>query len=628
MHFNSAAGLIALFFIPISVGAQRLSSDSAFVVDNYKKIERMIPMRDGVRLFTSIYMPKDENEQYPFLIVRTPYGCAPYGEGNLSKYSIGPNRVLMLEKYIFVNQDVRGRYKSEGNFEEMTPAIDSKKSSKDIDESSDAYDTIDWLLKNIKNNNGKAGIYGISYDGFYASASLPNAHPALKAVSPQAPMSDEFIGDDAYHNGAFMLISNFGFSVDFLGERIDSGRDYKDAFIYDHKDAYAFYKTLGPLKNTNDSKYYNKQAKIWNEYLQHNVYDEYWKARNIRTHLKNIKPAVLIVGGWFDVEDLFGTLQTYKSIKEQSPSNSNIWLVMGPWGHAEWRAKKQYKRDTYNFEDQNPFFHEEIETKFFNHYLKDKGDFKRPPATIFNTGTGSWKEYSSWPLTDTKPERLYLQQGGNISASPSTSGYDEYVSDPSNPVPYVRGIYGYRNNNYIVGDQRFASERKDVLVYKTDTLTRDVTVTGELNVDLFISTTGTDADFIVKLIDVLPGNEPDFQITYTVNNVSHTDTCHPAGIQRLQRAEVFRAKFRNSFEKPEALIPWQLTEIKFDMNDIAHTFKKGHHIMVQVQSSWFPLIDMNPQKFVNISTCDERDFHSSTMRVYHNSSITLPVVQQ
>jgi uncharacterized protein len=628
MRLTFIISLVVFILRPITLSAQQVNEDSAFVADNYSKTERMIPMRDGVRLFTSIYIPKDEAEKYPFLVERTPYGCAPYGETNLSKYSIGPNRLLMLEKYIFVNQDVRGRYKSEGNFEEMTPALDNKKSAKDIDESSDAYDTIDWLLKNIKNNNGKVGIYGVSYDGFYASASLPDAHPAVKAVSPQAPMSDEFMGDDAYHNGAFMLIGNFDFSVNFLGERIDSGTNYKDAFKYDYKDAYSFYKNLEPLKNTNDSMYYNKKAKIWNEYLLHNVYDEYWKTRNIRTHLKNIKPAVLIVGGWFDVEDLFGTLQTYKAIKEQSSSNSNIWLVMGPWGHAEWREKKQYKRDTYNFEDQNPFFHEEIETKFFNHYLKGKGDFKRPPATIFNTGTGSWKEYPLWPLTDTKPEQLYLQQGGSISASPPSSGYDEYISDPSNPVPYVRGIYGYRNSNYIVGDQRFAAERKDVLVYKTNTLTNDITVAGELNVDLFISTTGTDADFIVKLIDVLPDNEPDFQITYMVNSVPHTMTCHPAGIQRLQRAEVFRAKFRNSFERPEALIPGQPTEIKFDMNDIAHTFKKGHRIMVQVQSSWFPLVDMNPQKFVDISTCGKSDFQKATIRIYHNSSITLPVVQQ
>jgi putative CocE/NonD family hydrolase len=627
MHLIFTVSLVVFISIPFSVSAQQVNSDSAFITDNYNKTEKMIPMRDGVRLFTSIYIPKDENEKYPFLIERTPYGCAPYGEMNLSKHGLGPNRLLMHEKYIFVNQDVRGRYKSEGDFEEMTPAIDSKKSPKDIDESSDAYDTIDWLLKNIKNNNGKVGIYGVSYDGFYASASLPEAHPAVKAVSPQAPMSDEFMGDDAYHNGAFLLMDNFDFSVYFLGERIDSGTNYKDAFNYDYKDAYTFYKNMEPLKNTNDSMYFNKKIKIWNEYLQHDTYDDYWKARNIRTHLKNIKPAVLIVGGWFDAEDLFGTLNTFKAIKEQSPANPNIWLVMGPWEHGEWREMKGYEYSNYNFESQNQFYHEEIETKFFNRYLKNNGDFNLPPATVFNTGTGQWKEYPSWPPAGTKPQRLYLQQGGNISESPSPTGFDEYISDPANPVSYVRGVYGYRNVNYMVGDQRFASERKDVLVYKTDTLTSDLMVTGTLNVDLFISTTGTDADFIVKLIDVLPDNEPDFQITNTVNNVTHTNTYHPAGIQRLQRAEVFRAKFRNSYTKPEPLIPGQVTEIKFDMNDITHTFKKGHSIMVQVQSTWFPLVDINPQKFVDISTCDKSDFQKATIRLYHNSSITLPVMQ-
>jgi putative CocE/NonD family hydrolase len=595
-------------FISSSLSAQQVNEDSAFIADNYTKTEIMIPMRDGVRLFTSIYTPKDENEKYPFLIKRTPYSCAPYGEKNFSKWGLGPNRFLMHEKYIFVDQDVRGRYKSEGAFEEMTPAIDNKKSVKDVDESSDAFDTIDWLLKNIKNNNGKVGIYGISYPGFYASASLPDAHPAVKAVSPQAPVTDEFIGDDAYHNGAFYLMDNFDFSVYFLGSRTDSGTKYKPAFDFEIKDAYSFYKEMEPLKNTNGLMYFNKKGKIWNEYLQHNVYDEYWQARNIRTHLKDIKPAVLVVGGWFDAEDLFGSLHTYKAIKDQSP-DTHIWLVMGPWKHGEWERKKQNGFPTYHFENQNQFYQEEVETKFFNYYLKGKGDFNRPAATVFNTGTGHWQEYPSWPAPGTSAQQYYLQSGGTMLASPSSTGYDEYISDPANPVPYTSVTTGGRNSNYTMEDQRFAAARKDVLVYKTDPLTSDITVTGTLKVDLFISTTGTDADFIVKLIDVVPDNEPD------------------AGIERLQRAEVFRAKFRNSYEKPEALVPGQPTEIKFDMNDIMHTFKKGHRIMVQVQSSWFPLVDMNPQKFLDISTCDKSDFQKATIRIYHNSSIILPVMQ-
>ncbi|HTQ63246.1 MAG TPA: CocE/NonD family hydrolase [Puia sp.] len=622
---------IAFIFIPFSLFAQaRINQDSAFVADNYNKIERMIPMRDGVRLFTSIYIPKDENEKYPFLMERTPYSCAPYGEKNLKKGWLGPNRLLTQEKYIFVYQDVRGRYKSEGNFEEMTPAIDHKKSKKDVDESSDTYDTIDWLLKNIKNNNGKVGICGISYIGFFASASLPDAHPAIKAVSPQAPMSDEFIGDDVYHNGAFFLMDNFDFSVSFLGERIDSNTKYKDLFDYETKDAYSFYKNLEPLKNTNDSIYFNKQAKIWNEYLEHDTYDDYWKSRNIRAHLKNIKSAVLIVGGWFDAEDLFGALHTFKAIREQSPANNNISLVMGPWRHGEWFGMGSFGFPTYNSNDlknQNQFYHEEIETKFFNYYLKDKGDFNPSQATIFNTGSNEWKEYNSWPPMETKPQTFYLQEDGKISNASSPKSFDEYISDPENPVPYTRGIYGNRNSNYMVEDQRFAEQRKDVLTYKTDTLTSDLTVAGPLKVDLFISTTGSDADFIVKLIDVLPDNEPGFETNYRLNGVRHSETHELAGVERLQRAEVFRSKFRNSYEKPEPLIPGQITEIKFDMNDIAHTFKKGHRIMVQVQSSWFPLVDINPQKFVDIPSCNKNDFQKTTIRVYHNSSVILPVVQ-
>jgi uncharacterized protein len=618
---------ITFIFLPFSLFAQRANQDSAFIVDNYTKIERMIPMRDGVRLFTSIYIPKEVNEKYPFLIKRTPYSCAPYGENNLQKGFLGPNKLLMHEKYIFVCQDVRGRYKSEGRFEEMTPAIDKKKSKKDIDESSDTYDTIDWLLNNIKNNNGRVGIYGISYMGFYASASLPDAHKAIKAVSPQAPMSDEFMGDDVHHNGAFFLMDNFDFSVSFLGERIDSGAHYKGAFDYDYNDAYLFYKNMEPLKNTNNRMYFNKQAKIWNEYLQHDTYDDYWRARNIRTHFKNIKPAVLVVGGWFDAEDLFGTLNTYQAIKQQSPANNNIRLVMGPWRHGEWFGISPFGFPTYNIKSQNQFFQEDIETKFFNYYLKEKGEFNLPHATVFNTGNNKWEEFDSWPPVITKPQTLYLQQDGKISDSSSPTGFDEYISDPENPVPYTNGVFGSRNSNYIMEDQRFAEQRKDVLTYKTDTLTSDVTVEGPLKVDLFISETGTDVDFIVKLIDVLPDYEPGFETTYRLNGVRQTNSYILAGIERLERAEVFRCKFRNSYDKPEPLIQGKVTEIKFDMNDIAHTFKKGHRIMIQVQSSWFPLVDINPQKFVDIPFCNKSDFQKATIHVYHNSSITLPVMQ-
>ena len=618
---------IVFIFSPFILLAQKVNKDSAFIADNYTKIERMIPMRDGVKLFTSIYIPKDTNEKYPFLMERTPYSCAPYGENNLPKGFLGPNKLLMHEKYIFVSQDVRGRYRSEGKFEEMTPAIDNKKSKTDVDESSDTYDTVDWLLKNIKNNNGRVGIWGISYIGFYASASLPNAHPAIKAVSPQAPISDEFIGDDVNHNGAFFLMDNFDFSVSFLGERLDSGTHYKDVFDYDYKDASLFYSNMEPLKNTNNSMYFNHKAPVWNEYLEHDTYDDYWKARNIRPHLKNIKPAVLVVGGWFDAEDLFGSLHTFQAIKNQSPGNNNISLVMGPWEHGRWFGINPFALPTYNIPSQNEFYQQEIETRFFNYYLKDKGELNLPQATVFNTGANVWEKHNTWPPDNVKAQTLYLQKGGKISATSSPASFDEYTSDPGNPVPYTKGIYGGRNSNYVMEDQHFAEQRKDVLTYKTDTLTKDETVEGPLKVDLFVTTTGTDADFILKLIDVLPENEPGFETSFRLNGIMHADTFKLAGVERLQRAEVFRAKFRNSFEKPGPLIPGKITEIRFEMNDIAHTFKKGHRIMVQVQSSWFPLVDINPQKFVDIPACNKSDFQKATIHVYHNSSITLPVIE-
>jgi uncharacterized protein len=619
-RFTKAVNLIIFGFLPAVLFAQDFREDSAFIVNNYTKIERMIPMRDGVRLFTSIYLPKDIFERYPILMERTPYSCSPYGENKLRFWGLGPDYLLMREKYIFVYQDVRGRYKSEGNFEEMTPAIDVRKTGKDTDESSDTYDTIDWLLKNIKNNNGRVGLYGISYPGFYATASLPGAHPAIKAVSPQAPVTDEFIGDDAYHNGAFFLLDNFDFTNYFQGTRIDSGTDYKEAFSVNYQDAYAFFQGMEPLSNTNGSKYFNKIAKIWNEYLQHTSYDSYWKLRNIRNHLKLIRPAVLVVGGWFDAEDMFGALRTYEAIEKGSPNNNNR-LVMGPWTHGAWSGREWKHFGTYEFgQDLNKYYKEEIESKFFNYYLKDKGAYDTAEATVFETGANQWKKYPKWPPSEAKPTPFYLQEQGKLSTviRSGKNNFDEYLSDPAKPIPYTNGIFAQRNNEYIVEDQRFVANRPDVLVFQTDTLANDLRVTGRLRSDIFISTTGTDADLIVKLIDVLPENEP------ASNGISL------AGSQRLVRAEVFRCKFRKSYEKPEALIPGEITEIAFDMNEIAHNFKQGHRIMVQVQSSWFPLVDLNPQKFVDIPNCDKSDFQKATIRLYHdgthNSKIILPVL--
>ena len=383
--FFCVKDIIVFLLFSFSLAAQ--SDAASFIRNNYSKKEVYITMRDGIKLFTAIYSPND-SAPYPILMERTPYSCSPYGENNFSK-RLGPNSNFMKGKYIFVYQDVRGRYKSEGDFKEMTPAIDDKRSNTDVDESSDTYDTVDWLLKNTK-NNGRVGIYGISYPGFYASASLPDAHPAIRAVSPQAPVTDEFIGDDCNHNGAFFLLDNFDFYNYFDGERNAVGDDYKPVFESESDDLYKFFLNIGPLKNANGPKYFNGTG-VWGQTLQHDTYDSFWQARNIRPHLKNIKPAVLVVGGWFDAEDMFGALRTYEAIEKQTPKNDNH-IIMGPWTHGAWAAPSWTKFGSYNFGTNLNKYFKEIETNFFNHYLKDEGDLKLAEATVFETGTNQWKQ--------------------------------------------------------------------------------------------------------------------------------------------------------------------------------------------------------------------------------------------
>ena len=601
LSFLALAGLLS-----VAVQAQN------FVKDNYTKLEKQITMRDGVKLYTVIYVPKDSSQKYPIIMERTPYSAGPYGETNYPGNGPGPSKLLSEEKYIFVTQDVRGRYMSEGSFEEMTPHKFDKKSAKDTDESTDTYDTVEWLLKNIPRNNGRVGITGISYPGFYASASLPDAHPAIKAVSPQAPVTDEFIGDDARHNGAFFLLDNFNFLSYFDAPRTKPGPSYAGLFVNRSKDAYDFFLKLGPLKNANGAAYFNNRGKIWNEYLQHETYDDYWKSRNIRSALKNVKPATLVVGGWFDAEDLFGALRTYEAIEKQSPTSKNQ-LVMGPWTHGAWSRADWSEFGPLQFGGNTAkYFQEELETKFFNYYLKDKGEWKAAEATMFNTGTNEWKTFETWPPKEKTAKELHFQANGKLSweETKEKEGFDEYVSDPAKPVPYTDGVFARRNNQYMIEDQRFAARRPDVLTYETDALTEDVTFSGPMTAHFFASTTGTDADFIVKLIDVLPED--------AANPTPNPKNLTMAGYQRLVRAEVLRGKFRNSFEKPEAFVPNQVTDVKVRMPDVLHTFKKGHKIMVQIQSSWFPIVDRNPQKFMNISEADEKDFQKATIRIYHS----------
>jgi len=563
--------------------------------ENYIKIERMIPMRDGVKLFTAIYIPKDNTEKHPFLMMRTPYSCAPYGEANY-RGKLGPNALFKDEAYIYVYQDVRGRHMSEGNFQEMTPAIDNRKSNKDVDESSDTYDTVDWLLKNVENNNGKVGIYGISYPGFYAAASLPNAHPAIAAVSPQAPVTDEFEGDDAYHRGAFFLMDNFDF-MNFFDAPRDAPRKENPSISDNIKieDAYQFYLTTGALKNFND-KYFEHKSKIWNEYLEHATNDSYWQARNIRKHLYNVKPPTLIVGGWFDAEDLFGALNTYKAIEKQNTGNDNK-LVMGPWTHGAWESNNWNKFVSYNFSSNTSAYFQKMELDFFNHHLKGKGSFNAGEATIFFTGSNEWKTFTQWPPKETVPAKWLLNEQHSLSLiTANTKGADEYISDPANPVPYIDKVAGERLSEYMAADQRFAAKRNDVLFYESKTLENDISVCGPITANLSVSLSNTDADFIVKIIDVLPDST-----------------------QQLVRAEVLRGKFRNSFEKPEPFVPDKITQVKLVLNDLAHTFKTGHKIMVQIQSSWFPLVDRNPQQFINIPSANDSDFKKETIKIYHDN---------
>jgi putative CocE/NonD family hydrolase len=480
----------------------------------------------------------------------------------------------------------------------MTPNDPTHKSP---DESSDAFDTIEWLLANLTHQNGRVGLYGISYPGFYATASLPDAHPAIKAVSPQAPVTDEFMGDDANHKGAFFLMDNFGFMSYFDAPRTGPVEDYGSSIVTErYKDAYAFFLQLGPLKNTLKPEYYGKTNGIFKEYLTHDTYDEYWKARNIRAHLKNVKPATLIVGGLFDPEDLFGALETYRAIEQQNPVNKNT-IVMGPWTHGAWARGNWEKYAGQNFGmNTSKYFQDSLETPFFNYYLKDKGSFTMPEAVIFETGSNQWRKYDVWPAKNVRTTSFYLLPKHKLSEKKKGKAYSEYVSDPANPVPYTAATMSGRNNEYMAEDQRFASKRNDVLWFQTDTLKAPLTVAGKVTADLQVSMTGSDADFIVKLIDVLPD-----------------------GTQRLVRAEVMRGKFRNSFEQPEAFVPGKISNVRFELPDASHQFLPGHRLMVQVQSSWFPLVDRNPQRFMRIAEADEMDYQKQTIRVYGTSKIEL-----
>jgi len=605
-YFKLVLFLICQFAIQNTVWGQNL--DSAYVREHYTKLEQLIPMRDGVNLFTSIYIPKDQSSPYPILLNRTPYTVAPYGAAY--KPSLGSFPAQMRAGYIFVYQDVRGKWMSEGEFEDIRP-MRSPTNRQQIDESTDTYDTIDWLLKNIKNNNGKVGMYGISYPGFYASAALVQAHPALKAVSPQAPVTDWYLGDDFHHRGALFLNDAFKFMSSFGVERpqpITPDQGPK-AIEFPIKDSYRFFLESGSVKNLKD-KYFGDRIKFWNNLFAHPHLDSFWMARQILPHLKQVHPAVLVVGGFFDAEDAYGTFETYKALEKQNP-NTDIFLVAGPWYHGGWVRSTGASFGDIQFGQQTSVtYQEQYELPFFEYYLKGKNKFDAQAANIFISGSNQWKSFHQWPPAEVVKKKLYLQPAGGLSleAVQRTDSWDEYIADPNKPVPYQDGVLQSRAREYMIDDQRFAARRPDVQVYQTEVLTSDITLVGELAAHLKISSSTTDADYIVKLIDVYPEDAP--------NNANSEVLM--AGYQMLVRAEIMRAKYRTSFSTPEPLAPGQITEINYPLPDIAHTFKKGHRIMIQVQNSWFPLADRNPQQFMNIYEAEPKDFIKSTQRIYHD----------
>ena len=612
------SGNLAFFALMMAFCFPSYAQSPDGLKQKYNKEEVYITMRDGIRLFTSIYTPKNKSVAHPVLLNRTPYDIEPGGPGSFNFFMQLYSR-FTDDEYIMVFQDVRGKYMSEGVFEDIRPVIPVKKSDKDFDESTDTWDTVDWLVKNIKNNNGNVGIFGISYPGFYSTMGLINAHPAVKAVSPQAPVTAWFMGDDFHHNGAFFLLDCFSFYYSNGQPHRAPTRKGYPSFKWPVPDSYEFFLSVGADKNI-VPEFLGDSIKFWNDAFSHPDYDDFWKARDPRPFLKNVTPAVMTVGGWFDAEDLYGTLHTYEAIEKQNSPAVKNFLVMGPWSHGQWAFGKGNNLGNiyWGFDANNKF--QTLEKKFFDFYLKGEGKDKMDEATIFVTGSNEWRSFDTWPPKNVVEKSLYLQPSGAISFSPpeSTNNFDEYVSDPMKPVPYAEAVHVYRTAEYMTDDQRFASRRPDVMVYQTDILQDDLTMTGPLTADLFVSTTGTDADYIVKLIDVFPPE--------TKADIS-TDVKVPlGGYQMLVRGEVFRGKYRNSFEKPEPFIPGKVTEVRFGMPDIAHTFKKGHRIMVQIQNSWFPLVDRNPQKFIDIYTCSDSDFQKATQRIYHDTNYSSSII--
>lgn len=583
----------------------------AYILQHYTKKEFMIPMRDGVKLYTQVYEPIDKSEKYPIMLKRTPYNITSYWGKDAYIDLLGPSMHFTKEGYIFVYQDVRGKYQSEGEFVVMKPHKTVKRAPQDTDESSDTYDTIEWLLENIDNHNGRVGQWGISYPGWQTVMGMIDAHPALKASSPQASPSDMWIGDDFHHNGAFRLMYTFSWLAHSARIRTGPSGQRTERFDYGTPDGYKFFLELGPISNVNKN-YFNNTVPTWNEYMEHGDYDEYWKKQCVLQYLNNIKHPILNVAGWFDAEDFYGPMSIYYTIEEKNPDNKSI-LVVGPWLHGGWAYMDGDALGDIRFDEKTGVhYREKVEFPFFNYYLKDKGELNFPEVLVFETGSNQWKTYNHWPPNETTKKNLYLHSDGKLSFDPPTEesdqAFDSYVSDPNKPVPWSQQIQTSQGHLWMVEDQRFAARRPDVLVYQSDVLTDDVTIAGPIIANLFVSTTGTDADWIVKLIDVYPSDAPD--------NEPNPCSIRMGDFQMLLAGEVFRAKYRNSYEHPEPMEPNKVTKIEFDLRDKCHCFRKGHRVMVQIQSTWFPVIDGNPQKFIDFYHAKKEDFQKAVHKVY------------
>ena len=632
-----ASFITILFFISCNSSLDKNQKEN-FVLENYTKKEVYITMRDGIKLHTTIYSPKNTSTDYPILMQRTPYSSKPYGKGKM-KTKIGPNKHLMMEGNIMVYQDVRGRWMSEGVYDNMRAFITNKKEN-EADEVSDSYDTIDWLIKNIDNNNGNVGTWGISYPGHYATVSTINAHPALKASSPQACIGDFFF-DDFHHNGAFLL--SYFKAISLFGTYKDKPTDspWYSSPKMESKDQYQFFLDNGPLKNLNKYFQYDKldiktssikstvDDFFWKEIIEHPNYDSLWKSKGIIQHLNKVPPTVatMIVGGWFDAEDLYGPLETYKAIEQNGSDHYNT-LVFGPWDHGKW-AKETIENSVgnYYFGDSISLrFQKKIETTFFNHFLKGKGDKNSglPEAYVFDSGKKEWKSYNSWPPKNIKIEKFFLNKEQNLAKKHLGKLINkiQFISDIKHPVPYSEDIKTvFTPRKYMTDDQRFTARRPDVLVFETDVLNEDFTLAGDILAKLKVATTGTAADWVVKVIDVHPLDTEE-------NNDKLQNHLKMSNYHLMVRSEVLRGRFRNSFENPEPFIPNKKTSVNIKLQDVFHTFKKGHKLQVQVQSTWFPLIDLNPQTYVdNIYKAEKKDFKTQTHTVFSDSNIEFSVLK-